>query len=81
MSHNSFNVRGFGVGGSHRDMSYFDGLPGEFRDLLNYAPANFSCAKVWDDLRTQDRFAMLMLYHQQIEKIFPGFEPLDGEEY
>lgn len=68
---NSFNIAGTASGGSLRDMDYFDDLPIEFRDLLNYAPAKFSCWKVSRDIANYGAPAMAALYRRQLTELFP----------
>ena len=79
MSSNSFNIPGLPSGGSLIDMDYFDDLPGEFRDLLNYAPAKFSAWKVASDIRDYGRFEMLLLYGRQMRALFPDWTPVSTD--
>lgn len=74
---NAFGHRGFGSGSRpYSAMGGFDRLPREFRDLLNYAPANFPAEKIAVDLSRNNPVHLMRLYQDQIAQAFPGWTPI-----
>lgn len=54
------------------EMAAFDQLPREYRDFLNYAPADFSAIKTLSDCLKYRRYPLLSIYKQQCVETF-GF--------